>query len=1667
MFNSIMHNNLIYRLFIFITVTVISVNAYAGIKEDHFPTSQDLIGVAVVPGFSTYDEVDSYWKAQEGGNDSCRWNSINRQFIDHHPYNNSPIFKNEWRVRDLVCNGTLINTLALPISNVSCIDGYYLGENPVSGKPACLTGVDPDPECSIYEEEDPQNPANCLPKADPEKNAGKCCPIEGNPITVGTGNKFQTETDYQSTTPSGLRFRRYYNTQGNQVGPIGKGWVADYWERLIIHVSGESLYAHRADGKRNAYRRSGSQWVGDPDVVETLEAIKDGTGDITHWKLTTGNDTVEEYKDYGTYAGLISITDRNGLVTTIENERDSANGGDDSIHSPDVVTDPFGRQLVFSYNLSNYELEKMTDPLGNEYFYERDSNGNLSKVTYPDETPVDPNDNPTRIYHYEDSNFPHALTGITDETGNRYATWDYDSEGRAISSEHAGGVERVDILYNADGSATITDSLGRNQTYHFAILHGMVNVEQITGAQCSNCGQQYANTTYDANGYVASRTDFNGNQTTYINDARGLETSRTEADGSTVARTITTSWHANYRVPTIITEPGKTTTYSYDAQGRLLTRTETDTVTLETRTTTNTYNAQGLIASIDGPRTDDSDVTTFNYDTSGNLTKTTNALAQETDITSHDAHGRPLVIVDANNTTTALAYDARSRLVSRTVDGQTTTFAYDGVGNLTKTTLPNGSYLQNTYDAAQRLVAVEDNLGNRIDYTLDALGNRTQEDVKDPSGTLTRTMSRTYNSLNRLIETLGGEHQRTTYAYDANGNQTTITVDPTGLNQATAQAFDALNRLTTTTDAATGVTTYGYDARDNLVSVTDAAGLTTTYTYDGLDNLSQQQSPDTGTTTYTYDDAGNRLTQTDARNVTSTYAYDALNRLTSISYPDTTQNVSYTYDSGTGCSNGIGRLCQMTDASGTTDYSYDARGNLTSQTTTIDGHSQTTAYAYNGADQLTQLTYPSGRTVDYSRNVLGQITSISTTQNGVTKILASGIAYLPYGPMSGMTYGNNLVQSKTYDADYRLTGLVTMNGSAQQDLGYSYDDANNITAITNLIDSGQSQSLLYDALNRLTDATGGYGDHDYRYDAIGNRLTETRDSQQETYSYDTVSHRLAQTVGSSTQSYSYDANGNTLSNNDRDYRYGDNNRLQTVQQNGVTQATHTYNGRGERVKKAGSTTTYYHYDQSGQLIAETESSGTTQQEYVYLGGIPLASVQSTPASGAYQFSGHSIGGVAAMGSLDIDLNTHALHLIESNGQNNNVTADYWDESTYGGVTYYTFSWQGPNNRYISGQVILETGQTPVAEVSHDSEATRSHYYPLQETATSNEYTGVDSFGSQETVTVQMDINNTTVTVDESNHASQPLQVNWNQMTFSNGNQLHDFHHFETGVYTYGSVYLTIGGNKIVTLMVEARPFPNTYYAMTGQVLASQGVFYYHTDHLGTPQQMTDDTQTVVWEAEYDPFGEATITTETITNNLRFPGQYYDEETNLHYNYFRYYDPSTGRYITSDPIGLNGGFNTYLYVNANPLIFFDELGLDPGDLFESADDAAIDAGNYARRFSNQNIEYGGWVYKAGECWTYNFLEGAEDSLPPEALEGMRPSGSRDIWHTHPFGHGYRAEENFSGNYPGTRPGDRTTSRNEDVGVYLNTPRGRNAYYDYGQEPPERDIANREPVECSCQ
>jgi RHS repeat-associated protein len=160
-------------------------------------------------------------------------------------------------------------------------------------------------------------------------------------------------------------------------------------------------------------------------------------------------------------------------------------------------------------------------------------------------------------------------------------------------------------------------------------------------------------------------------------------------------------------------------------------------------------------------------------------------------------------------------------------------------------------------------------------------------------------------------------------------------------------------------------------------------------------------------------------------------------------------------------------------------------------------------------------------------------------------------------------------------------------------------------------------------------------------------------------------------------------------------------------------------------------------------------------------------------------------------------------------------------------------------------------------------------------------------------------------------------------------------------------------------------------------------YFYLNDHLGTPQKIIDAAGEVVWAARYDSFGNAIIDIETITNPLRFPGQYYDEESGLHYNWNRYYDPFLGRYIQSDPLGLDAGINFFVYANNRPLTVIDPWGLEPGDFYDGSG-----YGKYGEEDTGQGYQSGGYADSPG--YGEGLQSGWQYRLNPRLAE-KNPSG----------------------------------------------------------------------------
>jgi RHS repeat-associated protein len=193
---------------------------------------------------------------------------------------------------------------------------------------------------------------------------------------------------------------------------------------------------------------------------------------------------------------------------------------------------------------------------------------------------------------------------------------------------------------------------------------------------------------------------------------------------------------------------------------------------------------------------------------------------------------------------------------------------------------------------------------------------------------------------------------------------------------------------------------------------------------------------------------------------------------------------------------------------------------------------------------------------------------------------------------------------------------------------------------------------------------------------------------------------------------------------------------------------------------------------------------------------------------------------------------------------------------------------------------------------------------------------------------------------------------------------------KTTIYHYD-----LEGNLIAETAANGGLIAGYVYAGSNRIAmidGSENIFYYHNDHLGTPLAMTDAAGKVVWKAAYDSFGEAQVDpSSTVTNNFRFPGQYYDEESGLHYNWHRYYDPRTGRYVTSDPLGFESrDLNLYDYVWSDPINWLDISGLDATSWF--GDGRALADGP-----KNGNWCGGNW----SGGWNPRWHNGIEGPFPP--------------------------------------------------------------------------------------
>lgn len=863
------------------------------------------------------------------------------------------------------------------------------------------------------------------------KGLGKPCNHSGGcgtgePIDLGSGNVYNEVTDYETAGQNKLTLIRYYNSfavPDTYAASLGNNWRTNY-DRYLHLVTTSAVEAERPDGQIVNFYCNVTTHVcrADPDVDLSLSYSG------STWTLTDQNDTVETYTASGSEATLNSIKLRNGFTEALTYSHGQIA----------FVSDSYARKLTLGYSsglLSTVSTPEFTSGLTYGYV-KYSSSTRLSTVTYATSPATH------QTYLYENTSFPLALTGITDETGNRYATWGYDGLGRGILSQLSGAVNYTSVYYNdTTGNRVVKGPLGIVDTYKFTTMQGVPKITEIDRAANSPVVAATSSIRYDSNGYRNSLNDWNGNNTSWTNNSHGLPTQITFASATTDAQTTNITYDLSWpHLKHTVSTNGLNENLAYDSSGNLLTDKLTDTTSTslpystngQTRTWTYTYNRTGEVLTAQLPRTDVTAKTTYGYTggtTGGTLISVTDALSHATTVKTATAGGRPLKVKDANSVLTTWAYAAvrewpTSSIITTSAGNLTTSFTYDSAGNLTKSTLPDGSYLAYGYDNAHRPTSITNILGESQGITYDSAGNVTQTLWKNASSVTKRQHTATYDALGERLTDVGGMSQSTAFTYDKNGNVLTIT-DP--LSHVTTQTFDQLNRLSTHKDAATNLSSLKYDSHSRLVSDTDPRGNITSYVYDGFGDTIQQNSPNTLKTIFWYDADANLTGKNETGINFSSATYDALDRQLTRTYTgDSTLNVSIKYDSArAGYHNAIGRIASLTDQAGSLSRSYDERGNILFDSRTLASQLYNNAYTYESAGRLSSITYASsGWKVAYTRDSAGQITTVTTTQpgHGATS-LATSVTHMPFGPVASLTWGNAVTDARTFDLDYRMTSV--------------------------------------------------------------------------------------------------------------------------------------------------------------------------------------------------------------------------------------------------------------------------------------------------------------------------------------------------------------------------------------------------------------------------------------------------------------------------------------------------------------------------------------------------------------------------------------------------------------------------------------------------------------------
>jgi RHS repeat-associated protein len=860
-------------------------------------------------------------------------------------------------------------------------------------------------------------------------------------------------------------------------------------------------------------------------------------------------------------------------------------------------------------------------------------------------------------------------------------------------------------------------------------------------------------------------------------------------------------------------------------------------------------------------------------------------------------------------------------------------------------TLATGQRFSNRYDRLSttgRVVeslALDDGTGDRFDYNgrttrvQDRLGRETayvsnaRQDlvaVHDAAGNVTRT---DFDAAGRPAGSTDALGRSSTTAFDPDGNLTQM-VDAAG--NATKVEYNALNLPIKLTDAMGGEWLRQYDERGNLIASTDPLGHTTRYEVDALGQVTAIIDALDKRKTLQWDEAGNLIAYTDCSGFTTRYTYDELGHLRSVT-DALEQNTEHRFDAR-------GQLVQVTQPDGATHhYTWDGEGNLERY---VDPLGQATAWKYNGASAPLVRVDALGHTLKYQYDHAGRL-AVLTNENGE----ATTFGYDLLDRLTDEIGFDGRHQRYCYNAAGELTHVVEHGGS---DFGpgkvtrFERDVLGRMTAKLHegeVAEHAASAQFAYDPLGRLTKASNAVSVVTFAYDPLGQLLAEKQ--------------QLRGWVGDKVfeLQHQYDALGN---------------RTQTVLPGG-RELNHLFYGSGHlhQVNLDGRVVSNFERDALHREVRRTQ--GALVSEFAYDRAGRLSAQRVLPVAGGGAAGPHSLE------SLDFSALAGARSMREVQSRLKGVIERHYRYDPSGqlvqwldqhrGLTRYGYDATG---RITKAQIgLLKDWGAVGVRADAPGNATglpmaaneEFHWDPASNPLPAGAST--DGSGGAHVPGNRLRIwQDARYEYDEHGNLIERLQGKrrsakqvrtlffWDpahqlaQADVARGPdeiatvQSYNYAYDALGRRvakgdSFGTTHFGWDGDRMALEKRGGKEIAHLYHPESFVPLAQvhDGVLHHvHTDHLGTPQEASTDAGAVSWRVTYRGWGSAVV--EEVLNiqqMMRFQGQYFDDETSLHYNRFRYFEPQTARFLSPDPIGLRGGINIFQYA-PNPLTWIDPYGL---------------------------------------------------------------------------------------------------------------------------------------------